>query len=88
MSAVSVGGDVAGTLVTPQFLEFCGLRFTETEMAVYMGRKSYISISDINRRAVGMIAGLKAAITSLGIDVIIGIDADGSHFSPHSIGGV
>lgn len=52
-----------------------GVRFTETEMAALYGWE--VLHIDINGGTAGAIAGLEAAISSLGIDLIVGIDVGG-----------
>jgi hypothetical protein len=52
-----------------------GVRFTETEMAALYGWE--VLHIDINGGAVGALSGLEAAIASLGIDLVVGIDVGG-----------
>ncbi len=52
-----------------------GIRFTETEMAALYGWE--VLHIDINSGVTGAIAGLEAAITALGIDLLVGIDVGG-----------
>ena len=51
------------------------MRFTETEMAALYGWE--VVHIDINEGVAGAIAGLEAAIATLGIDLIVGIDVGG-----------
>ncbi|MBM4259073.1 MAG: DUF1152 domain-containing protein [Deltaproteobacteria bacterium] len=52
-----------------------GVRFTETEMAALYGRE--VLHIDINGGVAGALSGLEAAITALGIDLVVGIDVGG-----------
>ena len=52
-----------------------GVRFTETEMAALYGWE--VLHIDINGGVAGAIAGLEAAITALGTDLLVGIDVGG-----------
>jgi|RhiMetdeSRZDD1v2_1073273.scaffolds.fasta_scaffold297170_2 hypothetical protein len=52
-----------------------GLRFTETEMAALYGWE--VLHIDINAGVVGAVAGLEAAMTALGTDLLVGIDVGG-----------
>jgi hypothetical protein len=52
-----------------------GVRFTETEMAALYGWE--VLHVDINAGVAGAVAGLEAAITALGTDLLVGIDVGG-----------
>ena len=52
-----------------------GVRFTETEMAALYGWE--VLHIDINGGVAGTVAGLEAAITALGTDLLVGIDVGG-----------
>ena len=52
-----------------------GVRFTETEMAALYGWE--VLHIDINGGVAGAVAGLEAAITALGTDLLVGIDVGG-----------
>jgi len=52
-----------------------GVRFTETEMAALYGWE--VLHIDINGGVAGAVAGLEAAITVLGTDLLVGIDVGG-----------
>jgi len=52
-----------------------GVRFTETEMAALYGWE--VLHIDINAGVVGTVAGLEAAMTALGTDLLVGIDVGG-----------
>ncbi|HKA56183.1 MAG TPA: DUF1152 domain-containing protein [Candidatus Binatia bacterium] len=52
-----------------------GVRFTETEMAALYGWE--VLHVDINAGVVGAVAGLEAAMTALGADLLVGIDVGG-----------
>ena len=52
-----------------------GIRFTETEMAALYGWE--VLHIDINGGVTGTIAGLEAALTALGADLLVGIDVGG-----------
>ncbi|NOT55501.1 MAG: DUF1152 domain-containing protein [Deltaproteobacteria bacterium] len=54
---------------------YAGLRFTETEMAALYGWE--VLHVDINDGVAGAVAGLEAAITALGVDLLVGIDVGG-----------
>jgi hypothetical protein len=52
-----------------------GLRFSETELAALYGWE--ILHVDINGGVAGAVAGLEAAVTALGVDLLVGIDVGG-----------
>ncbi len=54
---------------------YAGLRFTETEMAALYGWE--VLHIDIMEGVAGAVAGLEAAIATLGIDLLVGIDVGG-----------
>jgi hypothetical protein len=52
-----------------------GVRFTETEMAALYGWE--VLHIDVNAGVAGAVSGLEAAITTLGTDLLVGIDVGG-----------